>query len=360
MRRRRILFAGGGTGGHIYPALALAGDLEKEGWGCLFLGTRRPSEMRIFERSPFPHVGLPVSSAGRGGAALVDFARRMVSSLATAQNLVKRFRPDVCVGLGGYGSIPGVLCSAMRKVPVALFEPNSIPGRANRVLEMVASEIWTWFPSASAGFRSRRKVYRTGIPLRADLRNPARRADARGPGRVLVIGGSQGADGLNGLVGRMLPAMKYFAPGIRFSHISGPGNEQSVSAMYASAGIEARVAGYAHDMAEWYSEADAVMCRCGAGTLAELTAMGLPSVLVPHPSSPDRHQHLNARYLSSAGAAIVVDEQSADPVEASKALGLMMGDPGFLARMSAASKSVSSPDAHRKILKRVGILAERV
>ncbi len=359
MRRLRALFAGGGTGGHIYPALALASDMRDMGWESLFLGTDRPAEARIFEKSPFRHIGLRTTFLRKTPAGAFRFALRAAESLAAAQSAIRGWKPDVCVGLGGYGSFPGVVCSALRRIPVALFEPNSVPGRANRMLESAAREIWTWFPSAASGFRRRARVLRTGIPLRADLRG-LRRAESQGrPPVILVLGGSQGAKGLNALVTGMLRFLPQELAGTGFIHIAGPGHGAAVSSAYKATGIDARVEEYCHDMAARYAEADAVICRCGAGTLAEITALGIPAVLVPHPASPDRHQHRNAEYLASAGAALVLDELSADPAGAARSIASLLSNQTRLSAMSFKSRALSVSSAHGNILKRMGFLAEK-
>ena len=205
---RRILFAGGGTGGHIYPALALADDLTARGWSCLFLGTERPAERRIMEKSPFVHVPLPTGYLRKSLRGAASFGVRLTAALGLAVHLVMRFRPQVCVGLGGYGSVPGVVACRAGGIPVALFEPNSVAGKANRLLEPLAREVWTWFPSAGAGFRNQARVVRTGIPLRSHFRQPLPAAERPGGRvRVLVLGGSQGARGLNRLMTNALPAL---------------------------------------------------------------------------------------------------------------------------------------------------------
>jgi UDP-N-acetylglucosamine--N-acetylmuramyl-(pentapeptide) pyrophosphoryl-undecaprenol N-acetylglucosamine transferase len=352
----RILFAGGGTGGHIYPALAVADDLQRRGWEILFLGTRRAAEARIFKKAPFSHVGLPATYLRPSPSGAAAFVSSMGISFAAALRRILAFRPCLCVGLGGYGSFPGVMAARVARVPVALFEPNAVPGKANRFLAAFAEEVWTWFPAAGSGFPNQSKVHATGIPLRPEFRQGP--AAPRTAAKVLVLGGSQGASGLNNLVGRMLGALGRFAPKVSFEHVAGPGREAGVARMYRRAGLPAVVRGYVHRMADLYRDVDVVLCRAGAGTLAEITALGLPAVLVPHPTSPDRHQHRNAAFLADRGAAVVIEEDLVNPYEAGQSLGRLLLNETALDRMANASRLLGVPHAHGNVLKRIELLAE--
>jgi UDP-N-acetylglucosamine--N-acetylmuramyl-(pentapeptide) pyrophosphoryl-undecaprenol N-acetylglucosamine transferase len=356
---RRIVFCGGGTGGHIYPALSVARDLEERGWRSLFLGTNRKAEARIFRRVRFPHVALPAVALRKSPGGVLRFGEKLLRSLGGALSRLAAFRPAACVGLGGYGSLPGVLAARLLRVPVALFEPNAMPGRANIGLEPLAREIWTGFPGAESIFPRPSKVRRTGVPLRPELRQHGHGRERKPGSELLVLGGSQGAQGLNEMVGRMLPLLGALRERMTFAHVAGAGGEAPVRRMYRKAGFRARVAGYVHRMDAWYARAGAVLCRSGAGTLSEVAALGLPALLVPHPHSPDRHQHRNAEVLVEAGAAVVVEEAEDAHEAAARAVREMFASPQVQRRMGEAARAVGEPAAHRNVLKRIELLAER-
>ncbi len=309
----RILIMAGGTGGHVFPALAVADALRAAGAEVHWLGTRRGLEARLVPAAGIPLATLAVTGLrGKGAGAWLLAPLRLGWALLQALAVILRFRPMAVLGMGGFAAGPGGLMAWLLRLPLLIHEQNAVPGTTNRLLSRLADRVMVGFPEAFAG---RRGVVVTGNPVRAAiaaLPPPATRLAGReGPLRLLVIGGSQGARALN----EALPAAVAALPAAlrpRLHHQTGARAEAAVRAAYAKAGVtQARVEAFVEDMAGAYAWADLVICRAGALTLAELTAAGCAAVLVPFPHAVDDHQTRNARHLEAAGAALLVAEDEA-------------------------------------------------
>lgn len=366
----RVVIACGGTGGHLFPGLAVAERLWRDSHEVRLLVSEKAIESRVL-------TGLDGASAGRatvrvlpavgwtGGRRWMGFCNRLARAIRECVVTYREFAPDVVLGMGGYTSAPAVWAARWfgRRWPVALHESNAVPGRANRWSSRYADWVAVGWAECVEHF-SGRPVAVTGTPLRTRLgegrRLPGAKArlglDAGRP-TVLVMGGSQGARSLNEAVVASLPWWGAFRERVQFLHLAGGRDAESVRGAYARAGLRARVMDFCQEM-EWvYSAADLAVTRAGAATLTELTAFGLPAVLVPYPSAAGNHQWHNARVLERAGAAVVVEEKAlmAGGVEGSgqrlaKIVMDLIEDKPRCAAMGRAARSLARPDAAERLV----------
>jgi len=310
------LVMAGGTGGHIFPGLALALALRARGWRVHWLGGRGSPERPSMESQLIPERGLPFEALDFGGlrgkglitALLLPLSllRAFWQSLA----VLRRVRPDVVVGLGGYITFPGGMMSVLFGRPLILHEQNSVAGLANRVLAEVADRVYTAFPGVL------QKAQCIGNPLRpafTEQPTPAQRfAGRQGPLRLLVVGGSLGAQALNEAVPQALALIPEDARP-QVLHQSGARQLQALQASYERAGVQAQCTAFIEDTATAFAQADVVICRAGASTVTELAAVGAAAILVPFPHAVDDHQNRNARYLSDAGAGWLLPQSELSP-----------------------------------------------
>ncbi|MCI0342279.1 MAG: glycosyltransferase [Planctomycetales bacterium] len=356
----RILFGGGGTGGHLLPGIATAeaiARLEPRA-RFLFLGTGRPVEERLLAPRAWPRRALPCAPPGLRPAALARFLWRTGRGLAGALGEVGRFGPDACLGLGGYGSVAPVLAAALRGVPCLLLEQNAVPGLATKALAPAARGVLGHFPEALAPFGPRGKV--TGSPLRVEVLAP-RTGSPFPPGAgpaLLALGGSQGARGLNRLVSEALPALAA-VPGLRLLLLAGDETEAaSLGGACRAAGIVATTLPFLHEMGAAYRAADLVLARAGGMTIAEIAAVGRPAVLVPLPTAKGDHQQRNAESLAGRGAAVVFEE-SAGGTALGGLLARLLGDPVRLEGMREAARRCGRPDAAAAVAREILALTAR-
>lgn len=364
--RRRFLIAGGGTGGHVTPALALGEVLAARGESVLFLGAERGLETRLVPEAGFELVTLPSRQLVRVGALsrLIALAS-LPATLLRALRVLRQMRPDLVISVGGYAAAPAVLAAALLRVPLVVVEPNALPGRANRLAMRFAARIFVGFESTAAVLSSGRRASRIrcgGIPLRRAMREafgkpPVRRAPAP-PFRLLVFGGSQGARQLNEAM--MEAAAALHPAGLEVFHQSGPADRERVAAAYARAEIEAEVVAFEPNMPKRYRWADVALCRAGALSLAELALAGLPAVLVPLPHAADDHQRVNARQRSDAGAAVMLDPHHLDPKQLAATLLALFEKPERLVAMQRSAAALARPRAAEEIVQECqALLASR-
>jgi UDP-N-acetylglucosamine--N-acetylmuramyl-(pentapeptide) pyrophosphoryl-undecaprenol N-acetylglucosamine transferase len=344
----RVIFAGGGTGGHLYPGIALAQSLDRES-RSLFLCTERAFDAR--ELAAYG-MDFEVVAAPRLRPFL-SLPAAMVSSVRFARTRIRDFAPDLVVGLGGYGSFPTLAAAAMDRIPYVLMEPNAQPGRANLLTARGARRIYTQWEETRRSFPGlAARVVHAGSPLRSGLERlpraeARRRLGLEGDAPVVgVIGGSQGAESLNRLVIRELAA----APGARVFHLAGKWAE-AIRAEYRAAGCDARVEEFRRDMGTVYSACDLVISRAGALAIAELQALGCASVLVPYPHAAGDHQAANARVLERAGAAGMVDERTARPGALAAWVRRLMREDEVFDKMRRVISTLARPDSAAHILK---------
>lgn len=344
----RLLFSGGGTGGHLFPGVALAQRLERAGGAATFLCTDRPFDIRELSAAGLEHRPLHAPRLRAG----LSFPMELTRAVREAYAEIRRFRPDVVVGLGGYGSFPALAAGAAAGIPCVVLEQNVRPGLANRVAARAARRIYAQWEEARPHFAGAgSRFVATGSPLRAGL-DPMSRAEARrrlflDPDEVLVgvVGGSQGAESLN----RLAVAELSQVPGIGILHLAGPSAEK-VRRDYAELGVRARVEGFRRDMAAVYAACDLVVSRSGALALAEMAAMRCAALLVPYPHAAADHQAANAAVVEHAGAGAVVDERSAPAgALAGWVRRLLHGDPVF-GEWRRRLAGFARPDAAERIL----------
>lgn len=298
--QKTALVMAGGTGGHIFPGLAVAQALREQGWKVHWLGAPGSMEERLVPPQGFPLETIDFSGVrGKGLLTLALLPLRLLKAFAQAWAVVRRVRPDVVIGLGGYISFPGGMMATLAGKPLILHEQNSVAGMANKVLANVASRVFCAFPNALPGAQW------VGNPLRqAFLQQPPpaeRFAGRSGPLRILVVGGSLGAKALNDTVPQALALIPpEQRPQVR--HQSGAKQMQALQASYAAAGVQAELTPFIDDTASAYAQADLVICRAGASTVTELAAVGAAAIYVPFPHAVDDHQTTNARFLVDAGA----------------------------------------------------------
>jgi UDP-N-acetylglucosamine--N-acetylmuramyl-(pentapeptide) pyrophosphoryl-undecaprenol N-acetylglucosamine transferase len=346
---RRVVLAGGGTGGHLFPGLAVAEALEEAYPGVVvtFVGTARGLETRAVPRTGRALELVDVQPLkGRGPLGALAGLARVPRALFAARRLLARLDPEVVVGLGGYAAGPVVLAASLGGRPTALLEQNALPGLTNRLLARRVTRAYLTFPESADRFP--KGVARV-------VGNPVRRAfteDAGGPAdppEVLVLGGSQGARTLNRVVPEALALLA--AKGIRPKALcqTGAADEASVRARALELGLAVEVAAFVDDVAAAYRRAAVVVCRAGATTLAEICAVGRPSILVPYPFAADDHQTKNALALEAAGASVQLADRDLTPDRLADALADLLADPARRARMSEAAKARGRPDAAREI-----------
>jgi UDP-N-acetylglucosamine--N-acetylmuramyl-(pentapeptide) pyrophosphoryl-undecaprenol N-acetylglucosamine transferase len=347
------VLAGGGTGGHVTLALALGEEIARGGDPVLFVGSERGLEAKLVGPAGFELVTLPARPfAGRRPlarlGALVAFARATLAAVG----LLRRRHVDVVVSVGGYAAAPAAAAAIALRRPLAIVEPNAVPGRTNLWMARLARRAFTAFAAAEPAFAGRAPVETTGAPLRRALLDafaaaPPRRAPAP-PFRLLVVGGSQGARQLNDA---MIGALPELDPArLEVFHQTGAADRERVAEAYARAGFRAEVVDFDAALASRYQWADVALCRAGALTVAELAMAGLPALLVPYPFAADDHQRANARALEAAGAARLLDPARFDGKQLAQALGALLERPETLLEMGRRARALARPEAARRIV----------
>jgi UDP-N-acetylglucosamine--N-acetylmuramyl-(pentapeptide) pyrophosphoryl-undecaprenol N-acetylglucosamine transferase len=343
---KTILIMAGGTGGHIFPGLAVADEMRAAGWNVVWMGARGGMEERLVPPRGYPAAWIRARAArGKGLLQKLLLPANLLASFWESARHIRRIRPDVVLGLGGYVAFPGGMMASLFNRPLALHEQNAIPGLANRVLAGVCDKVMVAFPEALKGAEW------TGNPVRSDiaaLAPPAERFAGRGgPLRLLVVGGSLGAQALNEALPR---AIALLAEKPRVVHQSGEKHLRSLQAHYRDAGVEGELVAFIDDMARRYAEADLVICRAGAVTIAELSAGGLASILVPFPHAVDDHQSANARFLADRGAAVLLAQKD---LSAERLAGLIRSlDRRALLEMAQKARALGKPGAARVVAQR--------
>ena len=362
----RVVIAGGGTGGHLYPGIAVARELQRmAGATVTFAGTAAGIEARVVPREGF-ELDL-IQSAGlksKSIEARVWGTVLLPVGFIDAWRLLSRRRPRVVIGVGGYSSGPVVMTAALRGIPTMVMEQNAVPGFTNRTLaRFVRAAAVTW-PETERFFGG--KAFVSGNPVRAEFLQNVEGTDAAAehdggtrPARVLIFGGSQGAHAINMAMVAAAPELVRHHPGLQIVHQTGTADSELVGNGYRSAGIEARVEPFLYAMDREMTAADLVICRAGATTLAELAAAAKPALLVPLPTAADDHQRKNAEATARAGAAVVLDQKTLTGASLAAEVSRLVGDAGLRARMSAGAHALAKPDAARMIAARVIELASK-
>jgi UDP-N-acetylglucosamine--N-acetylmuramyl-(pentapeptide) pyrophosphoryl-undecaprenol N-acetylglucosamine transferase len=348
----RAILAGGGTGGHVIPALAIANELQKSyGAEVLFIGTARGIENRLV-----PAAGYALQLVRVGALKNVSLMTRVKTAFDLpravwdASRMLNEFAPDVVIGVGGYASGPAMLAAVVKHIPTLAFEPNVVPGFANRVVARFVSGAAVHFEETAKYFRHAEV---TGVPVRQVFFEiplfEINKKRGRAP-TVLVFGGSQGAHAINEAMIRCLPELRRQSPGIHIIHQTGDGDYNDALTAYKSLGESAEVFKFIEDMPSAFARADLLVCRSGASTVAEITAAGKPAIFVPFPRAADDHQRVNAEALARSGAAVVVEESKLEGVWLAETIAALLGDPRRLELMSEAARGLAHPDAARDIV----------
>jgi UDP-N-acetylglucosamine--N-acetylmuramyl-(pentapeptide) pyrophosphoryl-undecaprenol N-acetylglucosamine transferase len=361
MKPLSVVIAGGGTGGHLYPGIAVARELLRREPDAVvtFAGTARGIEARVIPREGFALDLL--RSAGLKGTSLAARARGfglLPLSGMDAWGIVSRRRPDLVIGVGGYSSGPVVAAAALRGIPTMLLEQNAVPGLTNRLLAMVVSAAAVTFESTVSFFG--RRAFVAGNPIRQEFVSTTA-SDAAGGGgdaapRVLIFGGSQGAHAINMAMVEAAPRLADRG-GVAITHQTGERDLERVRDGYRQAGLAARIEPFLYEMDREMKNADLIICRAGATTIAELTAAGKPSVLIPLPTAADDHQRKNAEVLQQAGAAEVIEQSDLSGTALAERIAGLLSDPGRRQRMANAARALARPDAARVIVDRALELA---
>ncbi len=355
---RRIIVAGGGTGGHLFPGIAVIEELRRRlpGVEVLFVGTERGIEHRLLPKMGEQLALLDVAPLkGRDTKELLRNVIKLPRAGAQALGIVRRFRPDVVVGVGGYASGPMVAAASMLHVPTALLEQNARVGLTNRMLAPMVGRAYLTFPETSQSFAPHR-VRVCGNPVRRGFVEAGRRAmtdpegfEARAD-TLLVLGGSQGARSINTFVPEALGLVDVRARGFRVVHQAGLANQESIEARYRELGVPARVVPFIDDMAQAYSNAAMVIARAGATTLAELCAIGRPSILIPFPHAADDHQRTNAEALEARGASICLPETELSAESLRERVVAVLDRPEHRRAMADAARNAGRPEAAAAIV----------
>jgi UDP-N-acetylglucosamine--N-acetylmuramyl-(pentapeptide) pyrophosphoryl-undecaprenol N-acetylglucosamine transferase len=346
----RAILAGGGTGGHVIPALAIANQLKKTySAEVLFIGTARGIENRLV-----PAAGYPLKLVRVGALKNVSLATRAKTALDLpravwhASRVLNEFAPDVVIGVGGYASGPAMLAAVVKHIPTLAFEPNVVPGFTNRVVAHFVSAAAVHFEETAKYFRHAEV---TGVPVRQAFFEIASKRG--GAPTLLVFGGSQGAHAINEAMIRCLPVLLREAPEIHIIHQTGERDYNDALAAYRALGESAsgfEVFKFIEDMPAAFARADLVVCRSGASTVAEIAAAGKPAVFVPFPRAADDHQTVNALALERAGAAVLVEESRLDGVWLAETIAALLQDSQRLRQMSVAARSLAHPNAAKEIV----------
>lgn len=348
-----ILIMAGGTGGHVFPALAVARELRGRNEEVVWLGTRRGLEAQII-----PQEGIPLEQtrvAGLRGKGLLSWILaplKLTIALFDALRVVRRRKPKLVLGMGGFASGPGGLAAWLMRKPLIIHEQNSVAGLTNRLLANIAREVLEAFPGS---FSPRTHARLVGNPVRPEivqLQDPAQRfADRAGPLHLLILGGSLGAKILNETVPAALALMPEDSrPEVW--HQAGSTTLDIARSCYARHEVEARLVPFIDDVAEAYAWADLVVCRAGALTISELAAAGLGAVLIPYPSAVDDHQTGNARYLVSADAALLIPQSELSAERLAKALESCARDRALVLQRAVRARALARPDATQDVVER--------
>ena len=348
------VIACGGTGGHLFPGIAVAEVLRERGHEVLlFVSEKEIDSLALSTRSQFRFEKLPtVGFPSVYSPAIFVFIRRFTESLSRCRSIYQKFKPQVILGMGGFTSTAPILAGRMRGISTLIHESNAVPGRANRLAAKMVRAVLLGFKECAAFFPKVRTEL-TGTPIRTELKRLDRQSARQKLGlqvnvtTLLVMGGSQGASGINQAVIKSLPLLRDAA--LQIIHLSGARDEKLVADSYHRERIPAFVAAFHHHMEEVYSAADFAVARSGAASLAEIASFELPSILIPFPYAADDHQTRNAEIFARAGAAFVLKESELSPELLTQKIREMINHPEQLRRLSESSARLAPRDAANRV-----------
>jgi len=363
----RLLIAGGGTGGHLFPGIAVAEEfLSRDPANeVLFVGTERGVEAKVLPRLGYRLELISASGIrGKGGGGLLKGAALFLYSYSQSRRILRAFAPDLVLGVGGYASAPVLMAARGMLIPRFVHEQNAYPGMANKILSRFAAEAYISLEE-SARFFPKSKTVLTGNPLRRQILEVVVAANdssgtaaetggsERGRFHLLVFGGSLGAHSINLAMAGAAPLLAELRDRITITHQTGEKDRDEVAAAYAAAGMTAEVYPFIDDMAAAYRAADLVICRAGATTIAEVTACGKPCLFIPYPHAVDDHQRRNAEALLKKGAGEMLLERELSPAQLAATIGSFLDNPEQLARIGANARGLGRLDAGRVIVDRM-------
>lgn len=352
---KKFLLMAGGTGGHLFPALALARELRSDGFLVEWIGSEDGFEGRYVTAENIPLHNISIKGLrGKGVLSWLKAPLKIMHAITQAKKIIQTSEPDCVVGMGGFAAGPGGMAAWLLGKPLVIHEQNAVAGLTNRILFKFSKLVLQAFPDAF-GIKHR-KLRVTGNPVRKELSEISEYGDRKSPiakGQpihLLVLGGSQGAAAINQVVGPAISEMKMSPPPAVW-HQAGRGKDQVTRDRYAEVGVEAKVEDFIDDMATAYAWADLVICRAGALTVAELAAVGVGSILIPYPQAVDDHQTKNAGFLESVGAALIIQQSDLDKGELAKLIDGFSDNPDQLKTMAQKARSVAIPDAVKQVAK---------
>jgi UDP-N-acetylglucosamine--N-acetylmuramyl-(pentapeptide) pyrophosphoryl-undecaprenol N-acetylglucosamine transferase len=354
----RVLIAGGGTGGHVIPALAVARELKaRYGAEVLFVGTARGMENRLV-----PQAGFELTLVQVGALKNVSLATRLRTlfdlprAIFQAKGIVRRFRPHVVIGVGGYASGPAMAAAILSRIPTLAFEPNLVPGFANRMVGRRVSAGAVHFEHTRKYFRNARVV---GVPVRPEFFNVAAQSQNHAF-TLLVFGGSQGAHAINQVAPAAILEVQRRFRGLHVIHQTGERDYNEVQAAYSRAGVSAEVSAFIDDMPQAFARANLLVCRSGASTVAEVTAAGKPAIFVPFPRAADDHQRRNAEAIVEAGGALLIPESELTPKRLAETLVELLSNPQRLEEMSTKARAMAHKDAAAQLAEMAAALGKKL
>lgn len=342
---KKIVIMAGGTGGHIYPALSVADFLKEKGWDIVWMGTQKGLEKKIVPDAGYPIEWLDIRGVrGKKLSQMLLAPINIMRSCFQAYCILKKNRPDVVLGMGGFVSVPGGLMSMLLRKPLLIHEQNAVPGSANKLLQFFAKKVLFAFENT---FKINKKYLNVGNPVRQEIVDVENYKQKESDGiNLLVLGGSLGANKLNEVVPA---AIKRQEKKINVVHQCGEKHFQSTSLAYENASVEAKVLPYIKDMHEVYAWADLAICRAGAMTVAELAVAGVPAIFVPYPYAIDDHQTINAMSLVKINGARIIHEKNLDEHALSNEIANIANDLNILVEMKKNIKKAAKPDAVQHI-----------
>jgi len=356
----RCIFAAGGTGGHIQPALALAEELKKADAAAeiLFLGGRRPQEREWVTRAGFDFR--PVHSSPLAGGIMWKVSASLTMSAGTLESLgvMRRFNPDVVLGFGGYPSFPPLLAGSLLKKPKILFEQNVLPGRTNRLLSRMVAQVHSQWIESQPHLWREASFFHSGNPVRRDIIDGT--AGVNGDrNALLVMGGSQGSQTINQLMIDAAPLIARRDPDLEIIHLAGQEDGQRVRQAYESAGLAAEVHDYLDDIVSAYCRSSLAICRAGGTTIAELMVAGIPAILIPYPFAAEDHQTRNALIVEENGAGLCLPQKEASPLQLAELVADLYGHPKTMKIFQKQTQSLAMPEASECILQHIWKLLDK-
>lgn len=351
----KVLIAGGGTGGHVIPGLAIAREVHTRfGAEVEFVGTPRGLENRLVPAAGFKLHLIRVGALKNVGLVTsLKTALDLPRAIFQALGLLRRFGPDVVFGVGGYASGPAMMAATLTGTPMVAFEPNVVPGFANRMISRFVSGAAVQFEETATMFTGGRV---TGVPVRKEFFTT--QAEAHGRPTLLITGGSQGSRALNTVAVQALPELKNRIPGIQVFHQTGEADLEQVRAAYQQAGVSSEVLAFMQDMPARFAKADLLICRSGASTVAEVAAAGKAAIFVPFPQAADDHQRRNAEAFVSRGAAVMIPQAELTPQRLAYEVAALLNDPERLRVMSSNARTLAREHALDEIVDMVAAAAQ--